>query len=260
MDGSGSRAPGRRLSPALAVATLALLVSLGGTAAAASGLITSRDIKDGTIRLVDLSATTKSSLHANARHANFADAAVGASAVQDATSFRLIQASSTPTPGMLVPLDQRGRLPASTLPTVAARVYSSKDEPAHLQIVGAPVQRLTFDSVSFDTAHLFDVRHPSDLTAPLSGIYTITANVAWKAQTNGRVGVNRAVYLYVNNNVVAADQRPPGDETLQTVTTIYKLNAGDVVEVGIGEDGGEMVANAVGDYAPSLALALVGPS
>jgi hypothetical protein len=259
MDVSGSRGC-RRFSPSLAVAMLALLVSLGGTAAAASGLITSRDIKDGTIRLVDLSGTTKSSLHANARHANFADAAVGASAVQDATSFRLIQASSTPTPGMLVPLDQRGRMPASTLPTVAARVYSSKDEPTHLQIVGAPVQRLTFDAVSFDTAHMFDPRRPSDLTAPVSGIYTITADVAWAAQENGRVGVNRAVYIYVNDRVAAADQRPPGDATLQTVTTIYKLNAGDVVEVAIGEDGGEMVANAIGDEAPALAMALIGPS
>jgi len=244
----------------MVVATLALLFSLGGTAVAAGGLITSRDIKDGTIRLVDLSTATKTSLHAQSHHANFADNAVQASALQDASSFALIEASRTPTPGRLVPLDQRGRFPTSVIPTVAARVYSSKDEPNPIQIVGAPVQRLTFDSVSFDTGGIFDPRRPTDLTAPVSGIYAITTNVAWAAQPNSRVGVNRSVYLYVNGRGIAADQRPPSDATLQTVTTIYKLNAGDSVEVGIGQDGGNMVANAVGDYAPSLAIALLGPA
>jgi hypothetical protein len=44
-------------SPSLIVALLALLIALGGPAAAAvSKLITGKDIKDGSIGLVDLSA------------------------------------------------------------------------------------------------------------------------------------------------------------------------------------------------------------
>lgn len=138
----------------------------------------------------------------------------------------------------------------------AARV---PDEPTRIQIAGGPVQRLHFDSVSFDTDHLFDARRPSELTAPVAGIYAITTNVAWPQQQNERVGVNRAVYVYVDGRVVAADQRPPADATLQNITTLYKLAAGDVVEVGIGQDGGDLVAGAIGDYAPSLAMALIGP-
>lgn len=260
MDEAVAHPRRRRPSASLSVATLALLFSLGGTAVAADGLITSRDIKNGTIRLVDLSAATKGSLHAQSRHANFADNAVQASALHDASSSALIEASRAPTPGMLVPLDRLGRLPSSVIPTVAARVYSSLDEPNPAQVVGAPVQRLTFDRVSFDTGGIFDPRRPTDLTAPISGIYEITTNVAWTAQQNSRVGVNRAVYISVNGRDIAADQRPPSDATLQTVTTIYKLNAGDSVQVGIGQDGGSMVANAVGDYAPSLAIALLGPA
>jgi hypothetical protein len=234
---------------------LALLVSLGGTATAARMLITSRDIKDGTIQLVDLSGRAKASLHAHAVDADLADEAY---TLNDPSSDRLIHASATPTPGALLPLDAQGRLPASVLPTVAARVYSSKDEANPIQIAGGPVQRLSFDSVSFDTDHLFDSRRPDDLTAPIDGVYLITTNVSWAIEPSGPVGINRAVYVYVNNHVVAVDQRPPAGETRQTVTTLYKLAAGDVVEVGIGQDGGNLVANGVGDYAPSLAMALIG--
>ena len=52
----------KRLTPALVLAMIALLVALGGTAgAASSGLITGAQIKDRSIGLVDLSG--------NARHA-----------------------------------------------------------------------------------------------------------------------------------------------------------------------------------------------
>ncbi len=43
----------RRASPAMVVAALALFVALGGTATAAKLLITSAQIKDGTIQVVD---------------------------------------------------------------------------------------------------------------------------------------------------------------------------------------------------------------
>jgi hypothetical protein len=238
------------------VAMLALLVSLGGTATAAELLITSRDIKDGTIQLVDLSSRTQVSLHAHAKTAARADQA---QALKDHASRRLIVASETPTPGMLLPLNRQGRLPVSVLPTIAARVYSSTDETSPIQIVGDPVQRLRFNSVSFDTDHIFDPLRPTDLTAPVSGVYVITTNVAWTLQPNVRVGVNRAVSVFVNDRIVAADQRPPSDATLQTVTTLYKLEAGDVVQVGIGHDAPTLTAQALPDYAPSLAIALIAP-
>src|SRR6516165_1694644 len=145
----------RRPSPALVVATLALLVSLGGTATAAHVLITSKDIKDGTIRLVDLSPATKAALHAHAVTADNAGFAERAATLSDALSFQPIAAATQPTPGTLLPLNGAGRFPGSVMPDIAARVYSSHDELTHIQIAFGPVYQLTFDSVSFDTAHMF---------------------------------------------------------------------------------------------------------
>ena len=259
MDHVGFSTQRRRPSPALVIATLALLVSLGGTATAAHLLITSKDIQDGTIRLVDLSAATKASLHAHAMVANEAGHADRAGALDDATSFQAISASRKPTPGALLPLNGDGRMPTSVMPDIAARVYSTRDQVTHIQIPFGPIYQLSFDAVSFDTAHMFDPTRPNALVAPTAGIYLITANVSWAVENTSLSGVNRAVYVSVNGNVIAVDQRPPAAETRQIVTTIYRLNAGDAVQVGVGQDAGDLTANAVGDYAPSLAMAWIAP-
>ncbi len=57
-----------RFTPAFAVSVLALLVALGGTGYAASK-ITSRDIKNGTIKSVDISAAAKQALQT--QHASY---------------------------------------------------------------------------------------------------------------------------------------------------------------------------------------------
>jgi hypothetical protein len=240
------------------VALIALLMSLGGTATAAKMLITSKDIKNGTIRLVDLNKHTRKQLTAHARRAARADVADSADSVTDEATGDTVSASSDPTAGDLLPLSADGRFPGSVLPNVAARIYNSTDEPVPLQIPGGPVMRLTFDRVSFDTAHLFDPSHPTRLRAPVGGVYLITTNVSW--QIAGTYGLNRAVVVYVNGNAVSIDQRPPAQETRQVVTTLYRLNAGDEVEVGVGQDeAGVLNADAVGDYAPSLAMAWIAP-
>ncbi|HET8873693.1 MAG TPA: hypothetical protein VFM83_08405 [Gaiellaceae bacterium] len=252
--------PSRRQIPTLAVALLALLMSLTGTATAAKALITSRDIKNGTIKLVDLSKKTRKQLTAHSRRAAVADA------VNDLDTGKRVSLSSTPSGGSLLPLSEDGSFPEAVLPlnsttkapNVAARIYSSSDQAIPIQIAGGPVKLLTFDRVSFDTAHLFDPTHPTRLRAPVTGIYLINANISWQvSSTSGR---NRAVYVYVNGHAVSVDQRPPAEETRQVVTTLYGLNAGDEVEVGVGHDEAPSLnANAVGDYAPSLAIAWIAP-
>lgn len=254
----------RRPSPALVVAMVALLVALAGSAAAGRALITGRDIKDGTIQLVDLDKHARAQLTA---HSLTADRSAWAARLDDVASTTPVVASSRPLPGALLPLGSNGQFPESAVPldsttrapNVAARVYSSQDEPTHLQIAFGPVQRLTFDKVSFDTAHLFDPRHPSLLTISTPGIYMITTSVSWAVQDTSLYGINRAVYLYVNDHAIAVDQRPPAAETRLVVTTVYRLSAGDSVEVGIGQDAGDLTANAVGDYAPSLAVVWLAP-
>jgi len=246
----------RRPSPAMVVALIALLMSLGGTATAAGMLITSKDIRNGTIRLVDLNKKTRKQLTAHARSATHASEADSADFVTDAATGNAIGASSAPSAGNLLPLSADGHFPGSVLPNIAARIYNSTDEPVLLQPTSLPVKRLTFDRVSFDTANLFDPSHPTWLRAPITGVYVINANVSW--QISGASGGNFAVYVYVNGHAISVDQRPPAEETRQVVTTIYRLNAGDEVEVGVGQDNASTLnANAVGDYAPSLAMAWI---
>lgn len=241
-----------KASPSMVVALIALLASLAGTATAAKVLITSKDIKNGTIRLVDLNKQTRKHLTAHARSATHADAADNADSLTDETTGDPISASSVPTGGDLLSLSAEGRFPTSAMPNVAARVYSSADEAVPI----GGVKLLTFDRVSFDSAHLFDQSHPSRLRAPVDGVYLINANISWQiASTFGR---NRAVYVYVNGFAVSVDQRPPAAETRQVVTTLYRLKAGDEVEVGVAQDeASSLNADAVGDYAPSLAMTWV---
>jgi hypothetical protein len=237
----------RRPSAALVVSLVALFVALGGTATAARLLITTREIKNGTIRLVDLSPSTRAALR-GATHTGAID--------DDAAGGRPIRAASEPVPGYLYPLGPDARFPGSVLPDVTARVYASGDQAALTQAPSGPVKLLTFDRESFDSANLFDPAHPTRLTAPAAGVYVITTNVSWEPFRTD--GINRAVYVYVNGHTIAVDQRPPAGETRQTVTTLYRLARGDDVEVGIAHDAwGSLTANAVGDYAPSLAMAWI---
>jgi hypothetical protein len=239
---------------------LALLIALGGTATAAKVLITSHEIKDGTIRVVDISAKARRALTQHAATAGSADFADETFAISDAVSGGNppLEGSSVPMPGRLLALDSDARLPLGAVPTVAARVYSSHDQTVPIQIAGGPVQRVTFDTVGFDTAGMFKPADPSRLTAPTDGVYLISANVSW--EVSGVNGFNRAVTVWVDNHVISVDQRPPAEETRQPVTTVYKLRRGDFVEVGVGHDEGpSLKIDAVGDYAPSLSLVWLGP-
>src|SRR3954449_6571234 len=52
----------RKLSPAMVLAIAALVVALGGPATAAGVLVTSNQIKDGTIQTVDISKSAQAQL------------------------------------------------------------------------------------------------------------------------------------------------------------------------------------------------------
>jgi hypothetical protein len=254
----------RKPSPALLVAVTALFVALGGTATAAKVLITTADIKNGTIRVADINKQARKQLAKHAVTAGTADLAQVAQfselthSIDDAGSVNQLEASSVPTAGALLALGGDARVPRAAMPNIAARVYSSHDQAVPIQIAGGPVQRITFDKVSFDTAGMFKPSDPKRLVAPADGVYLISANVSW--EISGVDGFNRAVTLWVNDHVISVDQRPPAEETRQVVTTAYKLKAGDFVEVGVGHDEQPSLSiDAVGDYAPSLSLVWIAP-
>jgi hypothetical protein len=69
---------GRRFTPAMIVAMIALAVALSGTAVAGTKLITGNQIKNGTIKLADLHSSVKTAIKGAASHTSGAQGPQGA--------------------------------------------------------------------------------------------------------------------------------------------------------------------------------------
>lgn len=243
-----------RPSAAMVVACIALGVALGGTSYAAFKLpansVGTKQLKKNAV--TSIKVRNNSLTGADVRESTLR----GVASLVDASTSENVGVSSQPTAGKLLPLSEDGRFPASVTPNVAARVYRSTDQTVPTQIAFAPVMRVSFDRVSFDTANFFDPAHPTQLKVPVTGIYVVIATVYW--QVWGTEGNNRGISLFRNGDFIATDQRPPADETRQSVMALYHFDAGDTVEVGIGHDQWpSLAAVAKGDNAPSLAMALI---
>lgn len=105
----------------------------------------------------------------------------------------------------------------------AARVYKATGQ----SIPNITVTALTFDTERFDDGGLHStVSNTSRLTAAKAGVYVISAAVGFvEAGAGGLV-----LILRVNGTTsIALDQGVAATDT--TISTIYKLNAGDYVEV-----------------------------
>jgi hypothetical protein len=163
----------------------------------------------------------------------------------DAVSVGGIKASHVLAPGRLVPLGPDGLLPTAAIPPQALNpplVYGSVGRSTRQtfppQIAGGPVTFVVFDSTPVQVGgSFFDPARPTYLIVPQDGYYLITATVAWQpAADRATGGVNRALGLYVDDGPIAADQRPPADETIETLAVIQLLRAGDRVSEGPGHD------------------------
>ena len=97
-----------RPSPAMVVALIALLMSMGGTATAAKVLIDGKNIKKGTIAASKLTKKARSQLTAHAQRATRAHVADSADSVFDEATGNSISASTDPTAGDLLPLSADG--------------------------------------------------------------------------------------------------------------------------------------------------------
>lgn len=124
---------------------------------------------------------------------------------------------------------------ASSIP--AARVTHSTDQTIpHADDAPFGV-RLAFDLETYDTAGMHDnATNNSRLTAPVAGIYAVTANVAWAGGGGCFLGVKINATTPGSTSPVGAINMPcnPGQE----VTTQVRLQAGDFVELFAGHGGG----------------------
>lgn len=222
-------------SPAMIVACVALFVAMGGTSYAAATLaansvgtkqiknsaVTSAKIKSAAVtaaKVKDGTLTGTKIQDASVTGADLADAAV------DAAKIGVI-------PGARVQRDAAISIPSGGASTV-----------------------LTWDSTpDFNVGGVFDPAAPSRMTAPVAGRYLITTSVRWDSNDDGRrvvalnVNYPAAGWAQIARSSVSADwSGTPAFFPEQTATTVYKLNAGDYVQVWVAQDSGSPLNLMVG--------------
>jgi hypothetical protein len=124
------------------------------------------------------------------------------------------------------------------------------------------LSRITFDVEDFDTANLYDNSTASRLTAPIDGIYQVSAGVVWRFNP---AGGNRDLRLVLNGSCcfgtseVEANTTGVNRTTHQTVSDLLELSAGDFVQALAAQESGSPVT--VGGFGTTfLAMTWVGPS
>lgn len=151
-----------------------------------------------------------------------------------------------------------GDISLSLAPVPAARVKGI----IPLQIPDNTFTLIPLHTVEFDTAGLFNPADPTRLTAPVAGIYTVSAHVDWD-QNNFAA---REVMIDANIGIVfqriATSQIPASNvDVEQSVSTIVQLSAGDSVQLEVRQvSGGGSDNIQVSDHSPTLAMAWLGPA
>jgi hypothetical protein len=117
-------------------------------------------------------------------------------------------------------------------------------------------------SETWDNLGLHSSVNNTRLTAPIDGVYLITANVFWAPNTTGR----RDLGLAVNGHFVAFVAQPATSavsEVPLTVTTAYLLEAGDFAEAKVEQTSGAGLNLDVGtggsETSPEVSMTWLGP-
>ena len=119
---------------------------------------------------------------------------------------------------------------------------------------------LAFDAERYDTAAMHDnAANNSRLTAPVSGIYAISAQVSLNHSSPGTF----RVLTVIRNDAasiarVTADASTTGTQSLEANTQVL-LQAGDYIEAALFHDAGGLVAEKLGEVSPEFSMAWVAP-
>ena len=121
---------------------------------------------------------------------------------------------------------------------------------------------LNFNSERYDTAGMHsNSANLSRLTAPVDGIYLVTAQVQWDVNGFGQ----RTLGLERNGVVaLARDRRVPGTDPVDapavTLTTVARLEAGDFVEAEVFQNsGGNLSVLRIGEESPEFTMTWLAP-
>lgn len=217
----------RHLTYANVISTLCLFLVLGGGTAVAlngSNTVFSDDIVDGAVKTQDINDTN------GVRSADVRDDTLENGGLQAADLRPDSVGTSEVIDGSLGTSELSSAIPA-------ARVTNSADESTRHHIG----ESLPFDSERYDTAGMHSTTNNSRLTAPVKGVYAVSASVTWSSDPDG----SRFVGLKKNGDTFVAAQTQPaiaGYPTDQEVSHQVLLQQGDYVEVRVHQYSGNALA------------------
>jgi hypothetical protein len=152
--------------------------------------------------------------------------------------------------------------------TLGTSEFSSSIPAAHVSnsgnqsIASTGVTALAFDTERYDTANMHDPASNTRLTAPVTGLYAITAQVQWAATS--ATGLRQLGLQKNASTFMAADTRDDVASTTsgtsQEVTTQARLQAGDFVRAQVFQDSGSdlnVVANP--EFSPEFSMTWLAP-
>jgi hypothetical protein len=218
-------------SPAMIVACVALFVALGGTSYAAIVLPAN---SVGTKQIKKSAVTGVKVKNATLTGAKIKDASLTGADIVAASLGKVPSAASADSviDGAVGPT-KFGAIPGARVRRTAAVTVAGNAS-------GSTI--LSYDATDFNVGGVFDSTKPTRMTAPIAGRYLIVANARWESNVNGRrtiaLEVNGTVAQIARSNATAATWTGTAFNPEQTVEAIYKLNAGDYVEVLAYQDSG----------------------
>lgn len=234
------------LSPGNTFGIIALIIAITGSAYAATlarNSVGSAQIRNGTVKNVDLAGNSVTSAKI------FADAITGGD-VNELTLGKVPLATSADTATTADSATTAGSATTASTADVANSVADgaiTRDKlptaiAARAVVVTAlPVPDATayypaFDYTDFDSGDLWSIADPARLTAPISGVYQISATTGWAANVTG----SRTMRVLHNHAGRVGSVKNPGssDTIFQSLSTIHYLDAGDYIEIQLLQDSG----------------------
>jgi hypothetical protein len=233
-----------RPSPAIVIAVLALIAALTGTAVAGPDASSSAVNKKKVKKIARKQANKQINARLPFGTDDIADGAVSRPKLADgAVSGAKVADRSLGTAKV-----------ARSIPAV--RVTHSVNQ----IITQGPDATLRFDSERYDSANMHsNATNNSRLTAPVTGIYEIGANVEWDVNSAGR---RRLAVLKNGTTFIAFEQIPPvsNETTGQELTTQARLRAGDFVQAQVLQNsGGSLNVLKLNEYSPEFSMTWLAP-
>jgi hypothetical protein len=230
------------------VAYLALFIALGGTAVAARPLITGDQIAPDTITDANIATANKDGTPSTPSLRTLGNGTQQAAAGDDP------RLSDARTPTGTSGGDLAGTYPNPTLADGAVRTAKFSSTIPVARVAGnfinvdnnspTALPWQSTDVLSYDSASLFSGSRPSRLTAPVTGVYRLSAIVLWPSSPNGARDV-----LFLRNgqqSVGAAPALNSSSGQYQQASTEAKLAAGDYIEVIVNQSSGAALNGVVG--------------